>query len=75
MHKLLGGLHKMLSEQVVFVYQILGSSSFQTSLLKVKREIAEPLARDRELVKRYDIEGSFYATLKQADKIVRMVRG
>ena len=75
MHKLLGGLHKMLSEQLVFVYQILGSSSFQTSLLKVKREIAEPLARDRELVKRYDIEGSFYATLKQADKIVRMVRG
>lgn len=75
MHKLLSSLQKMLSEQLVFVYQLLGSSSFQTSLIKVKREIAEPLAHDRELVKRYDIESTFYATLKQADKIVRMVRG
>lgn len=75
MHKLLGSLQKMLSEQLVFVYQLLGSGPFQSSLIKVKREIAEPLARDRELVKRYDIESTFYATLKQADKIVRMVRG
>lgn len=75
MHKLLGSLQKMLSEQLVFVYQLLGSGPFKNSLIKVKREIAEPLARDRELVKLYDIESTFYATLKQADKIVRMVRG
>ncbi len=75
MHKLMSALHKSLSEQLVFVYQLLGAGPFQNSLLKVKREIAEPLARDRELVKQYDIESSFYATLKQADKIVRMVRG
>jgi hypothetical protein len=75
MHTLFSALHKMLADQLVFVYQLVGNGPFNETVLKVKREISEPLARDRALVKKYNIESGFYSTLKQADKIVKMVRG
>ena len=75
MMKLMATLQKMLSEQLVYLYQLLGGGSFREAITKVKKEISEPLARHRELVKRYEIEDGFYGTLKQADKIVKMVRG
>ena len=73
--KLMSMLHKMLSEQLIYVYQLLGSGAFRDTVAKVKKEIAEPLAKHRELVKRFEIEDSFYSTIKQADKIVKLVRG
>jgi hypothetical protein len=75
LQKLMLSLHKMLSEQLVYVYQLLGIGAFRNTSTRVKREISEPLAKHRELVKRYEIEDSFYSTLKQADKVVKLVRG
>ncbi len=75
LQKLMVLLQRMLSEQLVYVYQLLGGGSFRDAVTKVKREISDPLARHRDLVKRFDIEDGFYSTLKQADKIVKMVRG
>ena len=59
----------------MYVYQLLGGGAFRDTVSRVKKEIAEPLAKYRELVKRYEVEDSFYATLKQADKTVKLVRG
>ena len=74
-HTLMAGLEKMLSEQLLYVYQLLGSGAFRDSTTKVKMEISEPLASRRELVKRYKVEDHFYGTIKRADKMVKMLRG
>ncbi len=75
MHRLMSGLDQMLAGQLEYVYMMLGTAPFREAVGKVKREIAGPLATRRDLVKRYDIEDSFYRTLKQTDKVVKMVRG
>ncbi len=73
--KLLRDLDTMLSEQLEFIFDLLGVQSFRTGVAAVKREISEPLATRRELVKRYGIEDNLYQTIKRADKVVKMVRG
>ena len=65
----------MLSEQVECVFQVLGVSVYGEAGVEVKKEIAEPLAVRRELVKRFGIDDGFYKTMKRADKVVKMVRG
>jgi hypothetical protein len=74
-HTLMSALQKMLSEQLIYVYQVLGLGPFRETVTKVKREISEPLATRRELVKSFGIEDNFYGILKQADKVVKLVRG
>ena len=74
-HKLMSGLENMLSEQLEYVFQLLGISLYRETVLQVKKEVAEPLAVRRELVKRYGIDDSFYKSVKRADKVVKMVRG
>ncbi|MBU0985263.1 MAG: DUF4388 domain-containing protein [candidate division Zixibacteria bacterium] len=74
-HTLVNSLERMLSEQLVFVNQLLGTGLFREVSSAVKREIAEPLASRRELVKRYRIEEQFYNTIKRADKAVKLIRG
>jgi len=74
-HTLMTSLEKMLSEQLLYVYQLLGTGAFRDAMTKVKMEISEPLASRRELVKRYRIEDHFYGTIKRADKMVKMLRG
>jgi hypothetical protein len=71
----MSGLDQMLAGQLEYVYMMLGTAPFREAVGKVKREISGPLATRRDLVKRYDIEDSFYRTLKQTDKVVKMVRG
>lgn len=73
--KLLSGLERMLSEQLVFVYQLLGIGRYRETISRVKKEISEPLAIRRELVKRYGIDDNFYGTVKRADKVIKLVRG
>jgi len=75
MFKLMSILDIMLVEQLEFVFQLLGVGPFQNVTGKVKKEISNPLAVRREIVKRYNIEENFYRTLKRADKVVKMVRG
>ncbi len=74
-YTVMANLEKMLSEQLIYVYQLLGDGVYRNSVIRVKKEIAEPLQLRRELVKRYGLEEAFYSTLKRADKIVRIVRG
>lgn len=75
MHTLMSALEKMLSEQLVYVYQLLGKGAFRESLSAAKKEISEPLATRRELVKRFGVDENFYGILKRADKVVKLVRG
>ena len=74
-HKLMSGLETMLSEQLEFVFQLLGEGVYSHTLSKVKKEIAEPIAFRRELVKRYAIDDNFYKSVKRSEKVVKMVRG
>ncbi len=74
-HKLMSGLETMLSEQLEYVFQLLGDGVYHHAVSKVKKEIAEPIAFRRELVRRYAIDENFYKSIKRADKVVKMVRG
>lgn len=74
-HQLLAGLESMLTEQLEQVFQLLGAGVFREAVVQVKKEISQPLAANRELVKRYGLEDEFYKTIKRADKTVKMIRG
>jgi hypothetical protein len=74
-YALMSNLEKMLSDQLVYVYQLLGEGAYRDTITRVKKEITEPLQLRRELVKRFNLEDTFYTTLKRADKVVRLVRG
>jgi hypothetical protein len=74
-HILMSGLERMLCEQLIFVYQLLGAGVYRDTTTRVKKEISGPLAVRRELVKRYGIEQSFYGACKRADKAVKLMRG
>ncbi len=75
LYTLMSGLCSMLSEQLEQVFMLLGQGTFQNSLSAVKREISEPLAKKRDLVKKYGLENEYYKSLKRAEKVVKMVRG
>lgn len=74
-HHLMSSLEKMLSDQLLYVYRLLGVGAFRDTVTRVKMEIAEPLASRRDLVKRYHLEEEFYGSIKKADKIVKLLRG
>ncbi|HKK21784.1 MAG TPA: hypothetical protein VJ983_09955, partial [candidate division Zixibacteria bacterium] len=73
-HHLLTGLESMLTEQLEYVFQLLGIGVYREAVVRVKKEISEPLAVRRELVKRFGIDENFYKTVKRADRVVKMVR-
>lgn len=75
LHALLSGLERMLSEQLVYVYQLLGNGVYHQTMSRIKKEISEPLATRRELVKRYGVDENFYGSIKRAEKTVSLVRG
>jgi len=68
-------LDAALSEQLAFIFDLLGIGVFRDGVTTVKGEISEPLASRRELVKRFGVEEDFYRAIKSADKVVKMVRG
>lgn len=72
---LMNSLDRMLSEQLVFVYDLIGVGPYRESINRVKKEITLPLAQRRELVQRFGIEDTFYGTIKRAEKVVKLVRG
>ncbi len=75
LHRLLRDLDGMLADHLEFLFQMLGVNTFRIGVNAVKREISEPLAARRELVKRYGLEDNLYKSIKRADKVVKMVRG
>jgi hypothetical protein len=74
-YSLMTSLDRMLADQLVFVYDLLGTGTYRESINRVKKEITGPLAQRRELVQRFGIEDTFYNTIKRADKVVKLVRG
>ncbi len=74
-HKLFRDLDHMLCDHLQFAFDLLGYGSYRDSVSAVKREISEPLARRRDLVKQFGIEDNLYSTINRADKTVKMVRG
>ncbi|MCM2271877.1 MAG: DUF4388 domain-containing protein [candidate division Zixibacteria bacterium] len=74
-YTLMSALDRMLTDQLVFIYDLLGTGTYRESINRVKREITGPLAQRRELVQRFGIEDTFYNTIKRADKVVKLVRG
>lgn len=74
-YRLMSGLDAMLTEQLEFIYQLLGSGQFKDAMGAVKKEISEPLAIRRELVTKYGLEEQFYKTINRADKVVKKIRG
>ncbi|MDZ4723507.1 MAG: DUF4388 domain-containing protein [candidate division Zixibacteria bacterium] len=74
-YTVMSSLDRMLCEQLVFVYQTLGEGAFKNAVSDVKKEIADPLTLRRDAVKRFNLEDSFYTSIKRADKVVKLVRG
>jgi len=73
-HHLMRALEEMLSEQLEFVFRLLGLKVFGRAVTGVKKEISEPLAVRRELVQRFGVDDNFYRTLKRADRVVKSIR-
>lgn len=73
-HQLMGALENMLSEQLEYVFRLLGTGAYRRAMGNVKKEISQPLATRRELVKRFGLDENLYQTLRRADKVVKMIR-
>lgn len=75
LHVLMNALESMLSDQLELVFRFLGRGQYHSAVSAVKKEISEPLAARRELVKRYQIDKNFYAALRRADRVVKSAIG
>ena len=75
LHTLFRELDNALSDQLEYIFELLGVGIFHDGVTAVKGEISEPLASRRELVKRYAIEENFHKAIKRADRVVKMLRG
>lgn len=75
MHTVMSALENMLSNQLEYVFYFLGSGVYRQAVGKVRKEISEPLALRRELVKKYQIDENLLNTMKKADRVVKLVKG
>ncbi len=75
LHSLMSSLETMLTDQLELVFRFVGSQQYRNAVSRVKKEISEPLAARRELVKRYQIDENFYTALHRAERIVKSAIG
>jgi len=75
MHTVMSALENMLSNQLEYVFYFLGSGIYRQATGMVKKEISEPLAMKRELVRRYQLDENILNTVKKAERVVRLVKG
>ncbi len=75
MYTVMSSLEHMLSNQLEFVYYFLGLGPYRRAVGKIKKEITEPLALRREMVKRYHIDENLFKSIKKADRTVKLVKG
>lgn len=73
LHRLLTMLEDMLHEQLEYIFHHLGKTQFREAVGHVKKEIAEPLALRRELVKKYSLDENFYDSLRKAERTIKML--
>ncbi len=74
MHKVMSALENMLSNQLEFVFYLLGQGIYRQVATRVKKEVSEPLALKRELVKRFQIDDALLGSVKKADRVVKLVK-
>ncbi len=74
-YQLMRGLENMLTEQLEYVYQLVGEGPYRRAVARTKMLMTEPLAMHRELLKKYHFDENFFQSLRQADKTVKMIRG
>lgn len=75
MHRLLTMLEDMLHEQLAYIFLRLGKGPFRDAVGGVKKEISEPLAMRRELVKKYRLDENFYDSIRKAERTIRIMTG
>jgi len=75
LHRLLAVLEDMLDEQLSYTFTHLGQGPFKEAVNQVKKEISEPLALRRELIKKFRIDENFYDSLKKTERTVKMMMG
>lgn len=71
LHTLMTALESYLADQLELIFRFLGAAKYRSAVSRVRKEISEPLATRRELVKRYQIDENFYAALSRADRVVK----
>jgi hypothetical protein len=75
MHTVMSALENMLGNQLEYVYYFLGIGIYRQAVSKVRKEVSEPLALKRELVKKYQIDENLLSTIKKSDRVVKLVKG
>jgi len=75
MHTVMSALENMLSNQLEYVFYFLGQGIYRQAVGSIKKEISEPLALRRELVKKYQLDENLMNTVKKADRVVKLVKG
>jgi hypothetical protein len=75
MHTVMAALESMLSNQLEYIFYFLGTGVYRKTVSKIKKEVSEPLAMKRELVKRFQVDLNFENSIKKAERVVRMVKG
>jgi len=75
MHTVMSALENMLSNQLEYVFYFLGIGPYRQAINLVKKEVSEPLALKRELVKRYQIDENLINSVKKAERVVKLVKG
>ena len=75
MHTVMNALENMLTNQLEYVFYFLGEGIYRQTIGKIRKEISEPLALRRELVKRYHIDENLMSSVKKADRVVKLVKG
>jgi hypothetical protein len=75
LHRVLTLLETMLNEQLEYVFLQLGQGPFREAVGRVKKEISEPLAVRRELVKKFRLDDNFYDMLHKTERTIKMLAG
>lgn len=74
LHTVMSALENMLSNQLEYVFYFLGSGIYHQAVGKVKKEISEPLALRRELVRKFQIDENLLNSVRKADRVIRLVK-
>ncbi|MDD4050849.1 MAG: DUF4388 domain-containing protein [candidate division Zixibacteria bacterium] len=75
LHRVLTLLESMLNEQLEYVFLQLGQGPFREAVGRVKKEISEPLAVRRELVKKFRLDDNFYDMLHKTERTIKIITG
>lgn len=73
LHRILALLEEVLSIQLEYIFINLGQGPFREAVGHIRKEIAEPLAMRRELVKKYRLDENFYDSIRKAERTINVL--